>query len=85
MSRKTDIMSQDRNINRLSPGDNTARLFQANKKNQEKELVKTGLIIGATLLSMLAVQFIEAIVLQLTGIYSSAAFKTSTAQNLLTP
>lgn len=56
--------------------------FRQIRKNQKKELVKTGLIIGATLLSMLVIQFIEAIVLQLTGIYSSAAFQTATAQNL---
>ena len=56
--------------------------FRQIRRNQKKELIKSGLIIGATLLSMLVIQFIEAIVLELTGIYSSAAFQTSTAQNL---
>ncbi len=56
--------------------------FRQIRRNQKKELVKAGLIIGATLLLMLVIQIIEAIVLELTGIYSSAAFQTATAQNL---
>lgn len=56
--------------------------FNQIQRNQRKELVKTGLIIGATLLAMLAIQVIEAIVLELSGISKMSWFYSSAGQNI---